>query len=248
MIARTVAVLLLALAAVARAGEPLNFDSGDRQVRLLELYTSEGCSSCPPADRWLGGLVDDQRLWRELVPVAFHVDYWDYIGWKDLFAKPEFTARQKSYVTSMGSRYAYTPQMVIDGREHVVGSHRAKVESVIRKAQANASKAPPIKMRREGKNLIISVGAARASGDYVVTMATFDKPHVTKVKSGENRGMTLTNANVVRELVKIGDWNGKAAEYTISLDGTDGDGGCAILVQKKGHGPVLAAASMPFIQ
>ncbi len=97
-------------------------------------------------------------------------------------------------------------------------------------------------------NLVISVGAAAAAGNYVVTMATFDKPHVTKVKRGENRGLTLTNSNVVRELIKIGDWNGKAAEYTISLEGTDGDGGCAILVQQVGHGPVLAAASMPFQQ
>jgi hypothetical protein len=218
--------------------------AADKRPVVVELFTSQGCSSCPPAEAFLNDLTKR----KDVIALEFHVDYWDYIGWKDLFAKPEFTARQKSYVTSMGSRYAYTPQMVIDGREHVGGSHRAKVESVIRKAQANASKAPPIKMRREGKNLIISVGAARASGDYVVTMATFDKPHVTKVKRGENRGMTLTNANVVRELVKIGDWNGKAAEYTISLDGTDGDGGCAILVQKKGHGPVLAAASMPFIQ
>jgi hypothetical protein len=218
--------------------------AADKRPVVVELFTSQGCSSCPPAEAFLNDLTKR----KDVIALEFHVDYWDYIGWKDLFAKPEFTARQKSYVYSMGSRYAYTPQMVIDGREHVVGSHRAKVESVIRKAQAKASKAPPIKMRREGKNLIISVGAARASGDYVVTMATFDKPHVTKVKRGENRGMTLTNANVVRELVKIGDWNGKASEYTISLDGTDGDGGCAILIQKKGHGPVLAAASMPFLQ
>jgi hypothetical protein len=218
--------------------------AADKRPVVVELFTSQGCSSCPPAEAFLNDLTKR----KDVIALEFHVDYWDYIGWKDLFAKPEFTARQKSYVYSMGSRYAYTPQMVVDGREHVVGSHRAKVESVIRKAQAKASKAPPIKMRREGKNLIISVGAARASGDYVVTMATFDKPHVTKVKRGENRGMTLTNANVVRELVKIGDWNGKASEYTISLDGTDGDGGCAILIQKKGHGPVLAAASMPFLQ
>ncbi len=216
--------------------------AAEKRPVVVELFTSQGCSSCPPAEAFLSDLAKR----KDIVALEFHVDYWDYIGWKDLFAKPEFTARQKDYVRSMNSRYAYTPQMVIDGREHVVGSHRAKVERQIRKAQSRASDAPEIKMRRDGMNLIISVGAAKASGDYVVTMATFDKPHVTKVKRGENRGKTLVNANVVRELVKIGDWNGKAAEYTFSLDGTDGDGGCAILIQKKGQGPVLAAASMPF--
>lgn len=218
--------------------------AAEKRPVVVELFTSQGCSSCPPAEAFLNDLTKR----KDVIALEFHVDYWDYIGWKDLFAKPEFTARQKNYVRSMNSRYAYTPQMVIDGREHVVGSHRAKVESKIRKAQSRSSNAPAIKMRREGMNLIISVGAAKASGDFVVTMATFDKPHVTKVKRGENRGMTLTNANVVRELVKIGDWNGKAVEFKISLDGTDGDGGCAILIQKKGHGPVIAAASMPFQQ
>jgi hypothetical protein len=217
--------------------------AGKRPV-VVELFTSQGCSSCPPAEAFLNELTKR----KDVIALEFHVDYWDYIGWKDLFAKPEFTARQKNYVRAMNSRYAYTPQMVIDGREHVVGSHREEVERVIRKARAEAVKAPAIKMRREGEKLIISVGAARASGDYIVTMATFDKPHVTKVKRGENRGKTLTNANVVRDLVKLGDWNGSAAEYAVSLGGADGDGGCAVLVQKKGHGPVIAAASMPFQQ
>lgn len=229
----------LALAVSASLGPAA---AAEKRPVVVELFTSQGCSSCPPAEAFLSDLAKR----KDVVALEFHVDYWDYIGWKDIFAKPEFTARQKHYVRAMNSRYAYTPQMVIDGREHVVGSHRAKVERKIRQAQSRASDAPEIKMRRDGMNLIISVGAARASGDYVVTMATFDKPHVTKVKRGENRGKTLVNANVVRELVKIGDWNGKAGEYTFSLDGTDGDGGCAILIQKKGQGPVIAAASMPF--
>lgn len=218
--------------------------AAEKRPVVVELFTSQGCSSCPPAEAFLNDLTKRD----DVIALEFHVDYWDYIGWKDVFAKPEFTARQKSYVRAMNSRYAYTPQMVIDGREHVVGSHRAKVESKIRKAQSRAGNAPAIKMRREGMTLVISVGAAQVPGDFEVKMVTFDKPHVTKVKRGENRGMTLTNANVVRELVKIGDWNGKAAEYSFSLDGIDGNGGCAILIQTKNHGPVLAAASMPFDQ
>ncbi|MCG8548360.1 MAG: DUF1223 domain-containing protein, partial [Alphaproteobacteria bacterium] len=117
---------------------------------------------------------------------------------------------------------------------------------LIRRSQSSDRVQPPITLRRDGMKLIVNIGEADVSGEYDITFVTFDKPHVTKVKRGENRGRTLINANVVRELDVVGTWSGKPVEVAVSLEGKDGDGGCAIIVQKRGPGSVLVAASMPF--
>ncbi len=98
-------------------GAELQFNSGERQATLIELYTSQGCNSCPPAERWLGGLQHDPRLWKELIPLAFHVDYWDYLGWKDQFAKPAYSERQRRYKREKALGVVYTPGFVVNGRE-----------------------------------------------------------------------------------------------------------------------------------
>ncbi|MEM9683718.1 MAG: DUF1223 domain-containing protein, partial [Pseudomonadota bacterium] len=148
---------------------------------VVELFTSQGCSSCPPAEALLGELAKRD----DVVALEFHVDYWDYIGWKDEFAKPAFSGRQKQYVSSLNGRYSYTPQMVIDGKTHVVGSDRRKVEATIRKFQKLPSDGPSISMSRTGETLKVDVGAAAETGEYDVVLVTFDKPHVTKVRRGE---------------------------------------------------------------
>ena len=110
-------VLMTAVFGYAGAGETLKLDSGNSRVALVELFTSEGCSSCPPADRWMSQLKDDKRLWKQVVPVAFHVDYWDYIGWPDRFATPEYSERQKNH-RRLGNVYSvYTPGFLVNGRE-----------------------------------------------------------------------------------------------------------------------------------
>ncbi len=111
----TTCLTLIGLPSVA--AEPVTFSSGESRVTLLELYTSQGCSSCPPADRWLRGLRDDERLWTEIVPVALHVDYWDYIGWKDRFADPEHSRRQRSYQRRGAANSVYTPGFFANGSE-----------------------------------------------------------------------------------------------------------------------------------
>jgi len=233
------AFLLLALVAGSDA------DAGDQHSPVVvELFTSQGCSSCPPAEAFLGELAKR----KDVIALEFHVDYWDYIGWKDQFAKPAFTGRQKKYVSSLKGRYSYTPQMVIDGRTHVVGSNRSEVEALIEKFYAADDAGPSIKMSRAGDSLTVNVGQGSGASNYDVLLVTFDKPHVTEVRRGENRGRMLKNANVVREVVPLGKWSGKASSYKVSLSGKDGDGGCAVLVQKPGQGPVLAAAKMPFNQ
>jgi hypothetical protein len=237
---RPIAILagaaLLVLAGLLPAG------AGEKPPVVVELYTSQGCSSCPPAEAFMRELAKRD----DVIGLEFHVDYWDYIGWKDMFADPSFTKRQKRYVNALGARYAYTPQMVIGGNVHAVGSERDTVEQHIRAAQRTLREEPPITLRREGETLVIEIGEAKVSGTYDITFVTFDKPHTTKVRRGENRGQTLVNANVVRELAVVGKWSGNAATFRVSLAGKKGDGGCAVLVQNRGPGRVLTAARLPF--
>jgi hypothetical protein len=216
--------------------------AGEKPPVVVELYTSQGCSSCPPAEAFMRELAKRD----DVIGLEFHIDYWDYIGWKDMFADPAFTNRQKRYVNALGARYVYTPQMVIGGNVHAVGSERSTVEKHIRAAQRAAQAHPPVNLRREGDTLVIEIGEASVSGTYDVTFVTFDKPHTTKVRRGENRGQTLVNANVVRELAVVGKWSGKGTTFRVSLAGKKGNGGCAVLVQKRGPGRVLAAARLPF--
>src|SRR5947208_7644646 len=116
VIAAVIMVIWLA-AGYNFASEPKTFESGDTQSSLIELFTSEGCSSCPPAEKWLSALKSSSDLWKKAVPVAFHVDYWDHLGWRDRFAKPEFTSRQQHYASEWGGDSVYTPGFVVNGRE-----------------------------------------------------------------------------------------------------------------------------------
>lgn len=239
------ALLAVTLTAPLQAAE----DSAQHPV-VVELFTSQGCSSCPPAEAYLAELAARKGV----IALEYHVDYWDFIGWKDVFAKPEFTARQQAYVEALGARYVYTPQMVIAGAAHEVGSDRAAVERQIAKFRRDAGDGPAIALSRRDGNLEVEIGPGPVSGDnasggnasggYDVLFVAFDKPHVTRVTHGENRGVTLTNANVVRAIERIGTWRGAAAAFRVSMEGRDGDGVSAILVQERNHGPILAAAAM----
>jgi hypothetical protein len=139
--------------------------------------------------------------------------------------------------------------MVIDGRAHVVGSHRDEVESLIERYRAEDVGGPVVKMKYQDQDDMVNVTVSADShetGTYDVMLFTFDKPHMTDVRRGENRGRMLTNANVVREMVRLGTWSGKAQTYKVSLSGKDGNGGCAVVVQKHDLGPVLAAAKISY--
>ncbi|WP_157693691.1 DUF1223 domain-containing protein [Opitutus sp. GAS368] len=172
-------LLLPVLLAAPLAAAPLHFTSGEGRTHLLELYTSEGCSSCPPAEEWLGSLRDAPGLWRDFVPVAFHVVYWDHLGWRDRFASKEFTARQYAYSAAWGSDTVYTPGFVLDGAEW-------------RRSTPPSASA--------GKTGLLAVeyaddGACRvtfaAAGDYEVHVALLGGGIVSGVKAGENEGRTL---------------------------------------------------------
>jgi hypothetical protein len=183
--------LCVALAAAAWAA-PLTLRGGARQVSLLELYTSEGCSSCPPADRWLSGLKDDPRLWRQLVPVAFHVDYWDYLGWKDRFASPVYSARQRAYAESRLIRGVYTPGLILNGAEWRGWFLRPELR--LETGEALGELTLQVDARQVQARFVTGQDAP---GALRVQVAVLGFGLSTAVKDGENEGRTLTHDFVV---------------------------------------------------
>ncbi len=201
-----VAVMACSVSAAATAGETR---------AVLELFTSQGCSSCPAADKLLGELAHD----RSLITMSLPVDYWDYLGWKDTLALHGHTNRERAYAQSRGDREVYTPQVVVNGVAHVLGSDRAAIEDAI--AQTRNSAAPlklPVSMTvADGK---ISVSVSAADGEQrpaeVWLCPITGKVEVT-IERGENHGRTLTYTNVVRRWVKLGEWDGKAHTYGLPV-------------------------------
>jgi hypothetical protein len=211
---------------------------------VVELFTSQGCSSCPPADEYLGELT----MRADIIPLAFHVDYWNYIGWTDPFASKQMTHRQKAYSRALGQRYIYTPEMVINGTTQEVGSNRLGVEALIEAARKAPPAGPSISLTREDDGRIrLRVGAG-AREMATIWLVKFDRHHTTSVSVGENEGRSLTDYNAVRTLHQLGTWTGEAIDLVYDVNEPDepGNGGCAILVQRDGAGPIIAAAMLKF--
>jgi hypothetical protein len=227
---------------------PLIAGSPERPV-LVELFTSQGCSSCPPAEAYLGELATRD----DLVVLSMHVNYWDYIGWADPFASDDTTNRQRAYGQRIGQGRVYTPQMVMNGVFDAVGSRRGMVNQAI--AQARNSAAPHIAVGLaldSAGDLLVTLPTSYYAGDATVWLARYDGEHLTEVPSGENRGRTLRNVNVVRELRQIGIWSGQPLDIRLPahvLTTSDGKGndGCVIIVQEKEFGRVLGVARMPLV-
>jgi hypothetical protein len=203
----------------------------------VELFTSQGCSSCPPADALLGRL----SMRPDIVALAYHVDYWDYIGWKDAFASRETTERQRAYARVLKQRYVYTPEMIVDGIGHDTGRELAPIEALLAKAQAKSPKrATPTLSRSIGGPLTIKLAAFPLEGRIAdVTLAIYDRRHTTPVKSGENQGRMIENFNVVRQVETIDRWDGAAKSWTIAGDRIGPTQGVAVLVQQADHGPMI---------
>ncbi|MBM3550107.1 MAG: DUF1223 domain-containing protein [Alphaproteobacteria bacterium] len=203
---------------------------------LVELYTSQGCNSCPPADAYLGDLA--RR--KDVVALAFHVDYWDHIGWKDPFGDAAWTARQRKYAQALMSRQIYTPQMVVDGTQHAVGSDRRAVERLI--ADAAKRQRPALSVSRTAKGLDLKIDGAGAGEVWIVG---YDPKHETKVMRGENAGRTLTEFNIVRGIKRIDAWKGGALTRAIATSELPPGTAHVALIQEDGLGPVLAVATTP---
>lgn len=201
---------------------------------VVELFTSQGCSSCPPADALLAALKRSQP---DLLVLGFHVDYWDRLGWKDPFSSPAATQRQRRYAAALGSG-VYTPQLVVGGRREMVGSDRVSVLTAVEAARKELGRAPSPVLRldaREGK-AVLTVGAGQGAG--TLWLVGFDDEHTTQVGSGENGGRRLTEVNVVRSLRDVGLWQG--APLQVEAEWPPGQRGAALLQAEDGR--VVAAA------
>jgi hypothetical protein len=226
-------IILFALSiAPARAGEPV----------VIELYTSQGCSSCPPADELLTELAKRD----DVVALSLHVDYWDYLGWRDVFARHEFTERQKAYRDVAKERSIYTPQMVVHGEGRVVGSRRADVMDALDRAAKRPDLAEVELGRNDGRLWADIRPTGAFDGTAVVWMVGYESmPAPVKVLRGENRGRTIIHRNVARSWMKIGEIT-DASAARLSTPIPEGATGVAVIVQHGGVGPVLGAAKLDF--
>ena len=180
---------------------PIAAMAAERPV-VVELFTSQGCSSCPPANAYLNELSRDRR---DVLALAFHVTYWDRLGWKDPFSLPAATQRQDVYGHRFGDG-SYTPEIVVDGAAGMVGSDRGDVGSAIENAKRNSRTAAAVSVIKNGEQVSIQVGSG--NGNARVLLIGFDHEHTTAIGRGENSGRTLTEANVVRSFRPVGQWSG----------------------------------------
>jgi hypothetical protein len=214
---------------------------------VLELFTSQGCNSCPPADAILGEFTKDA----DILALSFPVDYWDYLGWKDTLASHENTVRQKSYAEARGDRQVYTPQVIVNGATHVVGSNRQQIEAALKTS-------PPlpvaITMEPGTDSTTVTIGAATTPGKSkgTIWLAMYDDPVTVPIERGENTGKSITYYNVVRKLRPIAMWKGK--EVTVELPKSELDQAevsrCAVILQTEHDnglpGPILGAATIDY--
>jgi len=222
--------LILAAAALTLSG-PAASASPPAQPVVVELFTSQGCSSCPPADAALA-LVADRG---DVIALSFGVTYWDDLGWKDTFARPEFTDRQKTYGRRLGHA-PYTPEVVAGGRADSVGNSKGRIEALIAKARAPAATS----ISAKSDSATVTAGVAPRGGADVWLVRYDPRTVRVPVKAGENTGKTLPIRNVVRSLARLGTWDGSAAtfRYPAARDGLD----TVVIVQTRDGGPILAAA------
>ena len=209
---------------------------------VLELFTSEGCSSCPPADALLAEFAGDRP---DVLPLSFHVTYWNGLGWKDPFSLEAATERQQRYVAEAVSPEVYTPALVVDGRLDAVGSDRPAVAAAVRKAQLDAAPAVPVQLSRTPAGLAVMLGNGTSregpASPAAVLLVGYDRQHETHVGRGENGGRTLVEANVVRSIATIGTWTGR----TQRLDAPLPPGELAAVLVQAADGRILGAAKLP---
>ena len=223
---------LLSPLVVAFGLAPAIADAADRPV-VVELFTSQGCSSCPPANAYLNDLARERH---DVLPLAFHVTYWDRLGWKDPFSLPAATDRQARYGSRFGDG-SYTPEIVVDGLNSHVGSYRDEIGSAIDRAKAAATTAA-VKVSRDGNQLLVEVGPGEGRGR--VLLVGFDHYHKTAIRRGENGGRTFEELNVVRSVRPLADWQGKMLRLTEQTpEGED----AAVLIEAS-DGRIVGAARL----
>lgn len=216
----------------ARAAVPIDV--------VVELFSSEGCSSCPPGDRLLSELSGMPGV----LALTLHVDYWDYLGWKDTLASPDFSQRQYDYAKARGDMDVFTPQMIVNGEKQMVGSQRSEVFAVLEQSRRK-SWAVSVDMGDGGKELVIELGSAAHAADATLWVMPILDHATVKVEKGEMAGREVSYANVVRKLVPAAMWSGNASRIALPKDGLlpAEATGCVALLQKGKVGPVLGCGA-----
>ena len=209
--------------------------SQDRPVVVVELFTSQGCSSCPPADALLERLSGRD----DVIALSLHVDYWDYIGWKDKFASPAHTKRQQAYARAGGRRSVYTPQMIVNGLDDVAGTALMDVVDMI---DRHSRRQPVIELvlRRSPNKVWVGAKPLRKIGPSVVQVAYISSREVVEIKRGENAGRKLHYTNVVKRIDRLRRWSG-AAPLTLEIALKQHEQ-AVLLIQQEGHGAIYTAA------
>jgi hypothetical protein len=224
MVRRCLALAVIAVCSTTSA----SVLAGPRAI--VELFTSQGCSSCPAADKLLGEMTSDPSL----IAISLPMDIWDYLGWKDTLANPRNTARWQGYAKARGDRERYTPQVVVNGAAQALGSDRAAIEKAIEKSRQNeVVMSVPVTAAREGDRLTIALPDGAPATGATVSVWGLAKAVTVMITRGENKGRTVTYHNVVRRFVDLGDWNASTHRWTVPLRDLAGDGvdAAAILVQ-----------------
>lgn len=227
--ALSLAIALLAAPAAADESRPV----------VVELFTSQGCSACPPADALLRELADEP----DIIALGLHVDYWDYLGWRDIFAMPAATARQQAYADAFGERMVYTPQVVVNGREGIVGSRRSEILGAIEIARTQPMPAH-LAIAAEAGGLLVRIAPADETvPSATVSYLTHQPPQSVAIGRGENGGATFIYANPVTGIMRLGPWSGEAAEWRLPMPSHEGR--IVVLVQDTETLAVLGAAVHP---
>ena len=233
---------MVSLTAVAVAGSSDYVPDGAREPQkgpvVVELFTSQGCSSCPPAEAVLGELSGRA----DVIAVAFHVDYWDGGGWRDRYSIPDAVRRQHAYTRELRLSSAFTPQAVVDGRTSLVGSDRRSIAATLAEPPAEI----PLSLEIVEGSLRIEVPERRARDEHDVNIVAYLSQATTAVGRGENAGRTLTEYNIVRGFATLGKWSGAARHYSVPLSSLPKDADrVAVFVQRANQGPMAGAAALP---
>ena len=215
---------------------------------VVELFTSQGCSSCPPADKLIGELSNDPSV----IALSLAIDYWDYLGWKDTLALPGHQNRQKAYSRVRGDRNVYTPQAVINGAAQALGSDKADIERAIAQSRRDAAtlSVPVVLMVADGKVTVSAPAGKTGAERGEVWLCPVTKSVLVAIGRGENSGRTITYHNVVRRWIKLGEWHGSPATWSVPVKDMQSMGGdhVAVIVQSgtaATPGPMIAASLAP---
>lgn len=189
---------------------------------IVELFTSQGCSSCPPADRLIGDLARDPSI----IALSFPIDYWDYLGWKDTLAQPKFTQRQRGYAYKRGDREVYTPQVVVNGVAHALGSDGAQItRTIVATRNRPGVMSVPVSLSLGGgqATIVVPASATERVTTAEVWICGVTREVSVNIGRGENRGREVGYHNVVRRWLKVGDWTGRAGNWSVPLENITGD-------------------------